>query len=175
MRSEGLEWHEACDYWCNECFALRYEKYLEGFERRLTKAPETEFLAYCLTAFVYAVREANKYARRRNEVKERNGFAIDGRDIGAVASVEVHKRLAMMDCQDCNAIASEERQAELQQLADLAETLKTLEAQASYIVWNHVALGFTYQQIADVLGMSATKCIQIHRGALSQLRRLNGL
>jgi hypothetical protein len=171
MQTEGFTWHEACEFWVNECFALCYDRYLSGYRDRLLTAPGTDFLAYCLTSFVFRVRSTVQNSRRHQSVRDKH-CPVDSRELGTVEQQENHRRLEQQDCQTCKAIANEERQAELQQQADLFERIKTLDSQSSFVVWNHAALGHTYHHIAQVLGISDMKCIQLHRGAIAQLRRV---
>lgn len=168
---EGLEYAEAVRSLVAEYFVLRYSKYVAKYDASYGLS----FLDFCKSQFVYAVRTMASRERRARDRQEGKTGGIDARPLDAIAMVEQHSGLSVNGCQICRSVEHEERQVELQRLADLAELVKSLDSVASFIVWNHTGLGKTYEELADYLGKSRSTVKNIHVGAIATLRRVMGV
>jgi len=167
MQTEGLDYSGAVDFLVNEYFALRYDDYVQTYEpQRGTTA-----LDFCRIQFAYQVRRANEYSLRVTKAREARGRGTDTRDIEDIRLRDNDKALECNGCQVARAIAWERRKTELQALADTVDSLRGLEPNAAYIVWQHSALGVSYADLGLLLGMSAARVKSIYRGAMAELRR----
>jgi len=170
MQAQGLDYAGAVNYLINEHFALCFEDYVETYE------PErgTTALDFCRIRFCYKVRSANEYEMRVSNAREARGKGTDSRDVQTIVGVERHSALEQTDCQLSNAIAWEARKAELQALSNAVDSLRALDSMAAYIVWQHSALGVSYDMLGQRCGMSHTRVKAIFRGAMAHLRRIAG-
>ena len=166
MQTQGLDYTGAVSYLVNEYFVLTFSEYVSTYD-----SERGTFLDYCRIRFAYRVRSANEYALRVSKARSARGRGQDSRDVETVGAVESHSALEYHDCQVCNAIAWEDRKLELQALADVVQSLKSLDSTSAYIVWQHSALGVSYDRIGEALGMSGARVKALHRGAVATLRR----
>lgn len=168
---EGLEYTEAVRSLVAEYFVLRYAKYVAKYDASYGLS----FLDFCKSQFVYAVRTMASRERRARDRQEGKTGVLDARPLDAIDMVEQHSGLSVNGCQICRSIDHEERQDELQRLADLAELVKSLDSVASFVVWNHTGLGKTYEELAGYLRKSRSTVKNIHVGAIATLRRVMGV
>ena len=164
---EGLTYAEAVQSLIADHFVLRYETYVAKYDP--TKG--LDFFAYCKVRFVYLVREA--HAHRSAHLRTTKARTTTP---GILPTIDTDdKALRVVDCQACKAIALEERQAELQALADVCEKLKSLDKVASFVLWNHTGLGRTYDELGQHLRMAPKSVKQVHIGAVASMRRMLGV
>ena len=163
---EGLDYAEAVQSLIADHFVLRYETYIAKYDP--TKG--LDFFAYCKVRFCYLVREG--HAHRSAHLRTTKARTTTP---GTLPTVDTgDKALQVVDCQTCKAIALEDRQAELQALADVCEKLKSLDTTASFVLWNHTGLGRTYDDLGQYLGMAPKSVKQVHIGAVASMRRMLG-
>lgn len=168
---EGLDYTEAVRSLVAEYFVLRYDRYVAKYDASYGLS----FLDFCKMQFVYSVRTMASRERRARDRQEGKTGGIESRPLDMILETEAHSRLVVEGCQVCKAIDHEERQVELQRLADLAELVKSLDSVASFVVWNHTGLGKTYEELAEYLGKSRSTVKNIHVGAIATLRRVMGV
>lgn len=147
------------------------KRILPGYVAKYDASKGLDFFAYCKVRFVYLVREA--HAHRSAHLRTTKARTTTP---GTLPTVDTgDKALQVVDCQTCKAVALEERQAELQALADVCEKLKSLDSTASFVLWNHTGLGRTYDDLGQYLGMAPKSVKQVHIGAVASMRRMLGV
>lgn len=169
MNREGLTYAEAVQSLIADHFVLRYETYLAKYD----PTRGTDFFAYCKIRFVYLVRES--HAHRAAHLRTYKHKVTSPLQLPQADQVEKQKTMQVIDCQACKAVALEDRQAELQTLADVCERLKSLDKVASFVLWNHTGLGRTYDELGQYLGMAPKSVKQVHIGAVAAMRRMLGV
>lgn len=169
MNREGLDYAEAVQSLIADHFVLRYETYVAKYD----PTRGTDFFAYCKIRFVYLVRES--HAHRAAHLRTYKHKVTSPLQLPQADQVEKQKTMQVIDCQACKAVALEDRQAELQTLADVCERLKDLDSVASFVLWNHTALGITYDDLGQYLGMAPKSVKQVHIGAVASMRRMLGV
>lgn len=171
MAREGLDYTQAIHCLVADHFVTPYGKYLARFAAKLLTAPDTDFVGFMKSSFVFAVRRAAAYHYERQRVQADNGFSVDARPLDIVlASCDV-KGGQSVGCPVELAIEGERNAERDCRNGSLLESLKSLDSTESFVVWNHAALGRTYDDIADALGISATTAKKIYVGVVARLRR----
>lgn len=164
---EGIDYYEAVQSLIAEHFVLRYETYVAKYD----PARGLSFLEFCKVRFCYLVREG--HAHRSAHLRTAKARTTTPGTLPAIDTDD--KALRVVDCQACKAISLEDRQAELQTLADVCERLKDLDPTASFVLWNHTGLGITYDDLGQYLGIAPKTVKQIHIGAIAAMRRMLGV
>ena len=163
----GLDYAEAVQSLIADHFVLRYETYVAKYDA--TRG--LSFLEFCKVRFCYLVREG--HAHRSAHLRTTKARTTTP---GTLPTVDTgDKALRVVDCQACKAVALEDRQAELQTLADVCEKLKSLDSTASFVLWNHTGLGRTYDDLGQYLGIAPKTVKQVHIGAIATMRRMLGV
>lgn len=164
---EGLDYAGAVQSLIADHFVLRYETYVAKYD----PARGLSFLEFCKVRFCYLVREG--HAHRSAHLRTTKSRTTTPDTLPTIDTDD--KALRVVDCQACKAVALEDRQAELQTLADVCERLKELDSVASFVLWNHTGLGRTYDELGQYLGMAPKSVKQVHIGAVATMRRMLGV
>lgn len=171
MNHEGCDYETACHALVAEHLVEHYARYLEGFD--VLRCPD--FATYVKIAFVYRVRSKSAYSQKREKLRAERGFTIDARPVETIERLEAHASLTRGDCQMERLIGREaERDAHSESSAVFSE-LREMESLESWLVWNHGALGHSYDACAAAQGISATTAKKIYLGAMARLRRVVGV
>lgn len=171
MAREGLDYTQAIHCLVADHFVTPYAKYLDRYAVKLEATPGLDFLSFAKSSFVYAVRRSYAYNAERQRVQADNGFSVDSRPLDIVlASCDV-KAGQSGQCPADLAIEGERNAERDCRNGSLLESLKLLDSTESFVVWNHAALGHTYDDVAAALGISATTAKKIYVGVVARLRR----
>lgn len=167
---EGCDYETACRSLVAEHFVAVYERYVQSYDA--TRC--SDFVRYCQIQFVYRVRRSSEYSQRKENYRRERGLPVT-QTIDDIDRLEGQDSLQTPGCQLCRLIGQEtERDAQNESGAVFSE-LRNMEALESWIVWNHGALGHSYDAIAQAQGISATTAKKIYLGAMARLRRVVGV
>jgi hypothetical protein len=169
MEREALDYEQAIHYLVGEYFVAPYAKYVEKY---LRQGKDVDFDAWCRIEFTYRVRRGFAYSAKQYRLACERGMVTRG--IDQVEQVESHVGMQTQGDQLAAAVLAEWEADQAARSALVMATLQGLEPIESYVVWNHAALGHTYDDVASSLGISPTTAKKIYVGVTARLRREAG-
>jgi len=168
MEREAIDYEQAIAYLVGEYFVTPYVKYVAKY---LSQGKDVAFDRWCRIEFAYRVRRGYAYTAKRHRIACTRGFGAECRSLDDIQAIESHARLETPGDQLQFALQAEREALRGVRDSLVIETLKDLEPMESFIVWNHAALGHTYDDIAGSLGISPTTAKKIYVGVTARLRR----
>lgn len=168
MERECLDYEQTVHYLVGDYFVAHYEKYVQKY---LSQGKDVAFDAWCRIEFTYRVRRGYAYGAKQYRLACERGVAGQVRSLDTVCETEKHARLQTHGDQLVLAVQSEDEEYKALVKGKVLGMLKGLDSVESYIVWNHAALGHTYDDIAGSLGISPTTAKKIYVGVTARLRR----
>ena len=146
----------------NTHFCLRYAHYVQKFDATKGKT----FEDFCVIEFYYIV--GRTYFKARTASHKQGGVSVgQATEDYSGSVVEPVDKVTPVDV----ALEAEDLGLAAERLALIKDNLPKLTPDQSYILWNH-SRGHSLDSIAISMGLSRHSVSNIHRGALSAMRRL---
>jgi len=145
----------------NTHFCLRYGHYVRKYDASKGKT----FEDFCVIEFYYIV--GRTYYKARNDSHKRGAITVGQATEDSTNVVEPVDKVTPVD----TALETEDVALAKERLELIKANLPKLTADQSYILWNH-ARGHSLDSIALSMKLSRHSVSNIHRGALSAMRRL---
>ena len=169
MEREAIDYEQAVHYLVGEYFVTPYAKYVAKY---LRQGKDVAFDSWCKIEFTYRVRRGYAYGAKQYRLACERGMVTKG--IDDVGAVDSHVGMQTPGDQLGAAVLAEWEADQAARRDTVLATLQGLEPIESYVVWNHGALGHTYDDIASSLGISPTTAKKIYVGVTARLRREAG-